>query len=236
MFISIIIPTLNEEDYLPRLLVSIKKQDFNDYEIIVADAGSEDKTVQIAKKYGCEVIKGGLPAVARNKGAKVARGDLFLFLDADLVLPDGFLKTALGKFEEKKLGIATFPILTEGNRLDEIPYKFYNLWVKVTQKFLPHAAQIILAKKEIHQKIGGFDSEIKIAEDHIYVREGKKFDKFGWIKTKPVLTSPRRFKKDGRFKTCFKYILAELYMIFLGPVKSDIFKYEFGYSNKKEIK
>ena len=71
MIFSIIIPTYNEEEYLPVLLDSIKEQDFDDYEIIVADANSTDKTVEIAKDYGCIVVEGGLPAVGRNNGAKI---------------------------------------------------------------------------------------------------------------------------------------------------------------------
>ena len=60
--LSIIIPTLNEESYLPKLLNSIKKQDFQDYEMIVADAGSKDKTIEIALASGCKISSGGLPA------------------------------------------------------------------------------------------------------------------------------------------------------------------------------
>ena len=92
--LSIIIPCLNEEEYLPLLLESVKKQKFLDYEIILADAGSKDKTLQIAKKYNCKIVPGGLPSKGRNQGAKKAKGDLLLFLDADVILPDGFFKDA----------------------------------------------------------------------------------------------------------------------------------------------
>ena len=57
MILSIIIPTYNEEEYLPVLLESIKQQDFSDYEIIVADADSKDNTVKIAEEYGCIVVE-----------------------------------------------------------------------------------------------------------------------------------------------------------------------------------
>lgn len=80
---------------MPWLLDSLGKQDFKDYEIIRTDAGSKDKTVEIAKNYGCKIIPGGLPSKGRNEGAKVAKGDLLLFLDADLILPEGFLNTFL---------------------------------------------------------------------------------------------------------------------------------------------
>ena len=84
MILSIIIPTYNEEKYLPILLESIKKQSFEDYEIIVADANSTDNTRNIAQEYGCIIVDGGLPAIGRNNGANVAKGDILLFLDSDL--------------------------------------------------------------------------------------------------------------------------------------------------------
>ena len=63
MKLSIIIPTYNEEKYLPELLKSIKEQNFSSYEIIVADNDSNDNTVKIAESYGCKVVSGGLPAI-----------------------------------------------------------------------------------------------------------------------------------------------------------------------------
>ena len=68
--LSIIIPTYNEEYLLPKLLESIKKQNFTDYEIIVADNNSKDNTVKIARKYKCRIVKGGLPGSGRNRGAE----------------------------------------------------------------------------------------------------------------------------------------------------------------------
>ena len=54
--ISIVIPSLNEEKFLPILLESITKQTFKDFEVIIADAGSKDNTVEIAKKFGAKVV------------------------------------------------------------------------------------------------------------------------------------------------------------------------------------
>lgn len=234
--ISIIIPTLNEEKYLPLLLRAIKKQNFNgDYEIIVADADSVDKTREIARNYGCKVIKGGLPPKGRNVGAKIAKGDIFLFLDADNIhLPENLLEKLLKEFRERDLGVAAFPIYPNGNRFDKFAYRVYNWWTKVTQNFLPHATNGILVRREIHQKNGGFDEEIKIAEDHEYVRRAKKYGKFGFIETDPVLTSSRRFERDGRFKTYSKYLLAGIWMLFLASIRTDIFKYRLNSLRNKE--
>lgn len=226
--LSIIIPTLNEEKYLPRLLKSIKNQDFKDYEIIVADAGSKDKTIEIAKSFGCKIVKGGSPAQGRNQGAKAGQANIFLFLDADnIYLAPNFLNNLLQEFKKRNLVVASFPIFPVGNKFDKFVYGLYNWWVNLTQGFLPHATNAVLVKKKIHEAINGFDEQIKMAEDHDYARRGAKFGKFGFIKTEPVLTSCRRFEKDGRIKTYLKYILCGVYMLFFGPVKSDIFKYRF---------
>lgn len=234
IMISIIIPALNEEKYLPILLKQIRKQDLVDYEIIVADADSHDKTKEIAQDFGCKIVKGGLPPYARNQGAKAAKGNIFLFLDADnIYLAPNLLNDLLVKFQKRNLDIACFPIFPDGNRFDYFAYKIYNIWVSLTQNFLPHATNAILVKKEIHTKIKGFDEQIKIAEDHDYARRAAKFGSFGFIKTKPALTSARRFITDGRIKTYSKFLLCGLYIFLIGPVKKDIFKYRYGHYNQE---
>lgn len=236
--LSIIVPTLNEEKYLPILLGEIKKQkNFNDdLEIIVADAGSKDKTLEIARSSGCKIVPGGLPAKGRNEGAKVARGDVLLFMDADnIFLPENFLNNLLEEFKKRNLSVASFPICPKGNVFDKIIYGLYNFWVNLSQKFSAWATNSVLVKKEIFEKIGGFDENVKIAEDHDFAKRAARISKYGFIKTEPVLTSTRRFERDGRFKTYLKYLLAALHIFILGPVKSDIFKYRFNYlKNKKE--
>jgi len=243
--LSIIIPTLNEEKYLPFLLESIKKQKvdehsflsthrsarvFNDYEIIVADNNSKDKTVEIARVFGCKVVKGGLPPKGRNEGAKIAKGDIFLFLDADnIYLPDNFLINLLSEFKKRNLAAASFTVYPKGNKFDKFAYKLYNFWVKLTQRFFAFATNAVLTKREIFEKINGFDEEIKIGEDHDFVQRASKIGKFGFIETEPVLTSTRRFDRNGRLKTYLTYLLAGIWMFFFGPIKSDIFKYRFSH-------
>ena len=226
--LSIIIPTLNEEKYLPILLSEIKKQNFTDYEIIVADAGSTDKTIEIAKKFGCKIVRGGKPAKGRNEGAKVAKGDIFLFMDADnIYLPDGFFEKLISEFRKRNLGVASFPIYPKGNLVDKICYFFYNKFVEIFQRWIAFATNCVLIKKEVFEKVGGFDEGIFIGEDHDLAKRAAKISKFGFIKTEPVLTSARRFEIDGRLKTYGKYLLAGLYMLFFGPVKRKIFEYRF---------
>lgn len=232
--LSIVIPTLNEEKLLPQLLNSIKEQDFSDYEIIVADAESKDKTREIAKSFGCKIVKGGLPAKGRNEGAKIAKGDLILFLDADTALPEGSLKKLLKEFRERKLVVASCSLQPFGkNKMIALLFSlFFNWPVFFLQKLHPYAAGFILIKKDLHRKIGGFDEEIKILEDGAYVKAASSKGRFGCLKSAKIFYSHRRFKKEGWVKTYLKYILAALYMFFFGPVKSDIFKYRFGRHNE----
>lgn len=219
---------------MPYLLKSIKKQNYQgEIEIIVADAGSKDKTREIAKKFGCRIVEGGLPAKGRNEGAKMAKGDILLFIDADIVLPSDFLTKALAEFFQRNLDIGAFlftPFVTSKKMaLFQLILGLYNLWTKLMEKFLPHAFCMILVKKVIHNKISGFDEEIKLGEDHDYARRAKKFGRYGVIKGLRVPVSMRRFEKDGTLLCCLKFLFAGLYMLVLGPIKKDIFKYRFNH-------
>lgn len=230
--LSIIIPTLNEEDYLPFLLESIKKQNSDDYEIIVADAGSDDKTLEIAKNFGCNITSGGMPGKGKNEGAKAAKGDIILFVDADVIFPQAFLNDALEEFKKKDLEIASF-YLQSKNKIHNLAFDIlFNLPSKITERILPQAMNIIMVKRDLHQKIGGFDEEIKLGEELYYIRSGRKMGNFGVLNSVKVFISSRRFQCDGWLRTWFKYFLCQLHMLFLGPVKSDIFKYRFNHYSK----
>ena len=232
--LSIIVPTLNEEKWLPRLLESIKKQSLEDYEVVVADAGSKDRTVEIAKDAGCRVIAGGLPAKGRNEGARVAQGDLLLFLDTDNFLPEGSLKKLLEEFEKRKLDAAGCLVMPLGNeKIPKLIYDLtYNLAARLLEKFIPIPIGFFLAKKKFHQKIGGYNEEIKLGEDLDYTKRVARISRFGILKSTKVFYSQRRFKKEGYLKVILKHFLSGLYTVFIGGIKSNIFKYKFGHYDK----
>ncbi len=233
--ISIIVPAFNEEREIPFLLESIKEQSFKkDYEIIVADNNSSDRTVEVAKKYGCRISPGGSPAKARNKGALEAKGNLFLFVDADTVLPYDFLENSVGEFEKRNLDVAAFFLLPRSkNVFLKIAFNlFYNVFpALISEKFVPHATNTILVKKSLHEKLGGFDESIIVAEDHFYAREGGKIGRFGLIRSSNIFVSTRRFKEEGLFATYLKYVLMETYTFLLGPIKTDVFNYKLVHYN-----
>lgn len=228
--ISIIIPTLNEEKYLPLLLKSIKDQEFEDLEIIVADNNSTDRTRKVAEKYGCKITSGGLPAKGRNKGAKIAKGDVLLFLDADVSLPMEFIKKSISEFNKRKLDAASYKIIPEkGSKIVKGGFDvLYNWPTFLSQGILPQGAMGIMVKKKIFDKVGGFDEKVKIAEDYYFVRQAAKVGKFGIISSTKLFTSLRRFEKDGYVRTLLKYLVANIYMLSGKPVKSGI-NYKFGH-------
>ena len=229
--LSIIIPTYNEEKYLPKLLNCIKKQNYANYQIIVSDSNSKDKTRQIAEKYGCIIVNGGLPAVGRNNGAKIAKGVILLFLDADVQFCSNFISKSIREFEEKNLDVAGCYVLPLGNNIiDKIFFGIFNLWTFTTQFFYPNASGGgIFCRKWLHKKVNGFDESIKLSEDMDYVKRCAKYGKFRILKSASTFISMRRFEKEGRFKVGFKLLLSSIYRIFFGEIRSNIFKYNLRY-------
>ena len=236
--ISIIIPTLNEEEYLPILLNSIKKQTYKNYEIIVADADSKDRTREIAKKYGCIIVPGGHPGKARNEGAKVATGDLLLFMDSDNEMPDKhFLSNFLKEFKERNLDVAgcAFKIRAK-NLLEKIGSNLYNGYIRSVQKIFPRALNVILIKKQLHKKIGRFDESIFLGEDFVYTKQAAKKGKFAIISSVFFYVDQRRVESDGILRTLFLFFTTELHMMILGPIRTNVFKYKFEHPPKNKKK
>ena len=205
--LSIVIPTYNEEKYLPHLLKAIKKQTFKDYEIIVSDNHSKDKTRVIAKQFGCKIVDGGLPGKARNNGAKVAKGKYIFFLDADVVFGPTYIEQMLKKLKEKKCVVATswsFCFSREYLFASFFIFVFMNLsnfFIWISQIINPMAYGFsILVEKKYHEMVDGFNESIVFAEDVDYIRRVGKEGKFRIFFSPIIYPSIRRFVKKGIFK------------------------------------
>ena len=221
--LSIVIPTRNEEKYLGRLLESLKRQNFNDLEIIVSDADSSDRTREIADSYSVRISEGGLlPAIGRNKGARMARGENLLFLDADVVLPEEYLRENYSEFLRRGLDIATTFVRPISNRkIDKIIYKVINKGYKWYEKRSPAAeGHHIFVKREFFDKVNGFDEDIIMNEDLDFVQNvWKNGGKFGLLHGRPISVSVRRLKKEGRVKFVLRGIYGILYYKIKGPMR-----------------
>jgi glycosyltransferase involved in cell wall biosynthesis len=234
--VSIIIPTLNEEAYLPGLLEAIRQQTHPPLEVIVADAGSADRTVEIALQAGCRVVPGGRPARGRNAAAAVAQGDIFLFLDADVLPEPDFLANALEEFERRELDAATCPIQPLGGNLtDVIFHQIANAFIKVSRPFNPHAPGFcIWSRRQMHARIGGFDETLHLSEDHDYVRRVvAQGGRFGILQA-PIAVSIRRLQTDGRWNVAVRYSFLTINQMMGNPFNPTLLdrylgEYRFGH-------
>ena len=110
--ISFVIPTLNSGSILTKCLDSIKKQLMTDYEIVIADGGSTDNTLKIAKKYHCKIVNNKLKTAEAGKaiGLRKATGEFIALIDSDNILPDKkWLSDMLLPFSDPKI-IGSEPI------------------------------------------------------------------------------------------------------------------------------
>ena len=239
MKISIVIPAKNEEELLPKLLESIKIQDFEDYEVIVADAHSTDRTREIAASYGAVVVDGGMPGVGRNAGAAAARGEFLIFLDADVIIPEHFLKNLYEEMQSRYIDVATCPIKPISDiQLDRILHKIINITVMANLRIDPKAFGFcIFITKRLFNRIGGFDESIKFAEDNDLVKRASEFRPLRFIQSTYVQVSVRRFEKEGRLYYMAKGIGLNVYRTFKGEIRygNDIVNYQFGnYEENRE--
>jgi glycosyltransferase involved in cell wall biosynthesis len=228
--LSVIIPTLNEATHLPGLLKALQTQTRPPDEIIIADAGSKDGTVELASAHGAQLVQGGMPGPGRNAGARAAHGDIFLFLDADVLPHPDFIENALDEFERDGYVVATCP--TEALS-DDISNKLImdatNLYLQIIIPISPRAPGFcIFARRDVHQTIGGFDETLKMSEDHDYVRRASRQGEFGILASAHIPVSMRRLEKEGIVGLALKYLWCEMYALAGKPIRSMPFEYEFG--------
>jgi O-antigen biosynthesis protein len=124
MRVSVIVPTYNEEQYIGECLGTLLAQSHPDYEVIVVDDGSTDRTIDIARSFGVEIIQQNHrgPGVARNVGAEQASGEILSFLDADMSFDQDFLANLVKPIEQ---GLAV-----GASSKDELVANSENVWAR----------------------------------------------------------------------------------------------------------
>lgn len=205
-YFSIIIPTLNEEQFLPKLLSDLKRQTFTDFEVIVVDGNSTDKTVALAKKatsLNLQVINSKKRNVShqRNLGVKHAHSNWVIFFDADNRLPTYFLEGIKYQLHKKSTDAFSTFIHPDSN----IPGD------KAIATIVNYGTQAVIAlnkptamgacigiKKDIFNKVGQFNPKVPYQEDTELVRRVHKSGYKFIIFSEPAITySFRRFRKEG---------------------------------------
>jgi len=242
---SFIIPTLNEEKFLPKLLNDLKNQKEKNFEVIIVDGSSKDKTKDIAKKnWGISVnffeVKKKNVSFQRNFGAKKAKGHYLVFLDADSRIYKNFTQK-LKKLINKKRGLVFIPSLIAEKKSPQIDliFKLINFFIEISQA-LPKpfsAGGSIIIEKNLFKIINGFDENAYLAEDHNLIYKtslwGVKPKYLSQIKIKFSL---RRLKKEGELKLLYKYLYASIYFLTKGKIDKKIFSYSMGGQEYEDIK
>ena len=208
MKFAVVIPAYNEENYLPDTLraVAAASADLS-CEIIVVDNESTDKTAQIAKDFGATVITESEHniSVVRNTGAKAASADLFVFLDADTIVPPELFQKIFEAMKDDKCFGGT--VAVEYGEFERKWMKYYIFAWKFWEKFFnmkQGAAQF--CRRAAFETLGGFDTSIYVGEDIEFYWRLTKFAKQNgghlfFIKQPKVKTSPRRLDKIPFWKT-----------------------------------
>jgi len=214
--ISVVIPALNEEKYIKYALEGLRNQSFKDFEIIVSDAGSKDKTRQIAKKYGARVVIEKKPGISsgRNAGAKIAKGQILVFIDADTRATKDVLK-----IYSKALGngvvAATGPILPleKTNIFMQLGYLFVSeIFVKLSIAFgMPSivGSNFAITKKSF-DAVKGFNEDLITYEDWDLSTRVKKLGKIDFLEDATVYASVRRVQAWG-IKKYFAYHVGNMF-------------------------
>ncbi len=201
--ISIVIPSLNEEKYIGKAMQGLRRQTFKDYEIIVVDNFSTDRTREIAKKYA-KIIKDKRKGVglARNIGARAAKGRILFFMDADTVASKNLLSEYEKAFSDERVVAATGPILPleKTSSFIRLSYKFVSvLFVKLSIMFgRPSIVGSNFAvRRSAFERAGGFDEELLTYEDWNLSNKLKKYGKIRYLDGAFVHTSARRIFSWG---------------------------------------
>jgi glycosyltransferase involved in cell wall biosynthesis len=219
---SIIIPTLNEEKLLPNLLRQLADLDLiekYDYEIIVSDGGSTDKTIEIANKF-CDIVKvhdcvrKQNIAEGRNVGAEYANGNIFIFLNADVLLHN---TNNFFSYVEKNFSSSNYLAMTcfvkvfpeEEVLADKIFHGVFNNYFRLINNLGigMGRGECHIIRKEVFKKFKGYNQELAAGEDFDLFKKIRKEGKILFSKDLFIFESPRRFRKLGYKNVTWAWVM-----------------------------
>lgn len=220
MEFSIIIPTYKEEEYIERCLRSILEQNYDrsEYEIIVSDANSPDKTADIARMFADRIIIDERKGIAygRNVGARFASGDILVFIDADVTLKSFFLHQCHKVFANHSIvGMTGVARPSDG----EIPQRFiYHCTYWLVRLFDILGMSLfpgicVAFRRSVFFQVGGFREDFGVAEDLDLSRRISHLGKCIVDSRAQAFVSTRRLKKHWFSVTLFHIYTDLRYLI-----------------------
>ena len=206
-FLTIVIPCKNEKSIIQKTLDLLNYQsDIWGVKVVVCDSSDDGITkfdimerLEInSDKFDLYLMDGGLPAVARNNGFKLVETPYVLFVDSDVFLLDPkIIKRAFLRIHRQKLDLVTTKFRSDNGKYNYI-YRLFDFLQLVSKWSTPFClGGFMMIRSETFKSLGGFDSDIKVAEDYHFSKQikPKKFCRINNI----VFTPPRRFENKGVF-------------------------------------
>ncbi len=227
-FISVIIPTLQEEKLIGRILnqFSPELRGRCNLEIIVSDGGSTDQTLSIARTLADTVLELAQNAkqnisMGRNVGAASAKGEIFLFINCDTVIddPERFLSVMRESLQAEGIVAATCAVEVypeEQTLADNLFHGFYNWYFKLlnTIGMGMGRGECHVMKRDMFFEVGGYNEAIAAGEDYdLFVRLRRK-GKVAFHSDIRVFESPRRYRKYGYLKISLFWFLNAVSVFF----------------------
>lgn len=198
--ISIIMPVLDEADGLPACLSRIAAQRGDRVELIVADGGSADDTVGVARKLSEHVVVAPRGRASQmNAGAAVASGEVLLFLHADTRLPEGGLACILEAVDKGAVW-GRFDVQIEGEAwMLRVVAALMNLRSRLSG--IATGDQAIFVRREVFDAVSGYP-DIALMEDVALCTALRRVARPACLRQR-VITSGRRWEKHGVLRTIF---------------------------------
>jgi cellulose synthase/poly-beta-1,6-N-acetylglucosamine synthase-like glycosyltransferase len=226
--LTLVIPCKNESSLIIETLIFILGQT-EKFKIIVADSSTEQESINLLKEFQekykeqIKIIGGGLPSVARNKGAELVDTPYVLFLDADIhIKQDDLIVKCLNEMIIGRYDLLTCKFKTLEGKFDWI-YKIFNVIQWFSSKTTPFAlGGFMLFKTDTFNELKGFNNEDKIAEDY-HLSSKISPSKFR-VENLFVYTPCRRFEKKGLW-----YMIKLMVMCWWNRNNDDFFKQDFNY-------
>jgi glycosyltransferase involved in cell wall biosynthesis len=192
--LSIVVPAYNEELLLPATLRALKDAVAAiglRAEIVVVDDGSTDRTADIARGLDACVVPVALRHIAgaRNAGGRVATGDLLIFVDADTIVPIEVLRAAVQTYEAGAVGGGAGVQYAVNDPRWAVVVTAIVMWVLRRAKWA--AGCFVFVRKDVFDRVGGFDERYFASEEIHFSRAVKKHGRFVMLEG-AVITSARK--------------------------------------------
>lgn len=217
MKISVIIPAYNEEANIADTIRAALAQDREDFEVIVVNNASTDKTVEIASQFPVKLVHETRKGLlwAREAGRKAATGEIIANIDADCLPDPDWLSRGHANFANGEIVAVTGPydyydaqpIFRTGSLVTQkVFYPFFNSFFQQLKKGAVLIGGNNFIRADIIEKAGGYNTSILFyGEDTDTAKRVASFGKVNFDRSLIMKTSARRFKAEGTLHLMLKY-------------------------------